>query len=187
MDETLRQRLLDILLRQSVIRKRVTLASGRESDFYVDCRMTSLSGAGVVLSAQLMYPLMSDCDLVGGMTMGADPFLGAILYEASRAGRAMDAFIVRKEAKGHGMQKRVEGPVRSGARAAVIEDVVTSGGSMLQAVDAAREAGLTVVRAVCLFDRGEGGREALKARGLDLAALFSMQDLEAAGIRPEAR
>ena len=169
--------LLAVLEEKSIVRKQVTLASGKTSNYYIDCRMTSLSGRGVVRAAKLMYPHISDCDLVGGPTLGADPFLGALLYEAALQGRDMDAFIVRKQAKAHGMQKSIEGTIFPGAEVALVEDVVTSGGSVLTACAAVEEAGAKVKRIVCLFDRMEGGRENIEAKGYELVCLLSRNDL----------
>ncbi len=173
----IKKELIDVLEEKSVVRKQVTLASGKTSNYYIDCRVTSLSGAGVVRAAKLMYPHIEDCDLVGGPTLGADPFLGAILYEASNNGREMDAFIVRKETKGHGMQKNIEGTIREGAQVALVEDVVTSGGSVLRACEAVEAAGAKVKRIVCLFDRMEGGRENIEAKGYELVCILSKNDL----------
>lgn len=173
-----KQALLDIINEKSVIRKQVTLASGKTSNYYVDCRLTSLSGKGAWLSAKLMFPHLKDTQLVGGMTLGADPFLGAILYEAQEQGKTdLDAFIVRKETKSHGMQNSIEGHIFEGARVCLIEDVVTSGGSVLKAFDAVEAAGCKVEKVICLLDRKAGGEEAIRARGADFVALFTKDDL----------
>src|ERR1051326_1073820 len=143
-DPALRSKLRDVLQRESVIFKEVILSSGKPSHYYIDGRMTSLSAEGAHLTARLWLPLLRDVQAVGGLTMGADPFIGAILHACAEKGIPMAGFIVRKEAKGHGMQKQVEGPVKPGSRVAIVEDVVTSGASAWKAIEAGTAVGAPV-------------------------------------------
>ena len=173
----LRTQLLAILQKQSVILGQVRLASGKTSSFYIDGKMTSLSRDGVVLAAKLFYQNLGDIQAVGGPTMGADPFLGAILYEAYLQKHPLKAFIVRKDVKSHGTMKVIEGPLVKGDRVVLIEDVITTGGSVLKAADAVKEAGCVVTKILCLLDRNEGAREAFAAAGIPYFSIFSKNDL----------
>ncbi len=180
-----RARLHELLLRHAYARRRVVLASGRESDFYVDCRGVALSAEGHALIGRLVLEaargLEPGLEAIGGLTMGADPIASAASLTSFLEGRPVGAFLVRKEAKGHGTTQWVEGLqlLPEGACAVVVEDVVTTGGSSLKAVERARLAGLRVSGVVALVDRGEGGREAIEAAGLRLHALFGRGDFPA--------
>ncbi len=177
-----RAALHELLVKHAYARRRVVLASGRESDFYVDCRGVALSAAGHRLIGKLVleaaFEMAPDLQAVGGLTMGADPIASAASLTSAFQGRPVGAFLVRKEPKGHGTSQWVEGLqlLPPGARAVVVEDVITTGGSSLKAVERARLAGLDVVGVVALVDRSEGGRENLEAAGLKVTALFSRQD-----------
>ena len=170
-----------LLLEKSYEKKRVTLASGRESDFYIDCRQATLHGRGAVLTGRLIYARLRDTEVeaVGGPTLGADPMVTAVSLIASLAGADLPAFIVRKEPKGHGLARMIEGfgNLREEMKAAIVEDVVTTGDSTLKAVEAARTAGLEVVRLICLVDREEGGRENLQEKGFELDAIYTKTSL----------
>jgi orotate phosphoribosyltransferase len=177
-----RARLLELLRALSFERRRVVLASGRESDFYVDCKRTALTAEGHVLVGRLLFekvravrPLVRG---VGGLTLGADPIASAIALTSFLAGEAVDAFIVRKEPKGHGTGQWIEGrkTIPDGSRVVVIEDVVTTGGSALKAIERCRAENLEPVACVALVDRLEGGREAIEAQGVPLDALFTRKD-----------
>lgn len=181
-----RDTLLATLLRRSLRFGDFTLASGAKSRFYIDVRKTSLDAAGAAAIGRLACDAFAP-DLaagritaVGGLTLGADPIVLSILLEAGRRGTALDAFLVRKAQKAHGAGNLVEGNLEPGARALVVEDVCTSGESALAAVRAARSAGAVVEQAWCVVDRGAGGREALAAEGVALAACFAVADLLAA-------
>ena len=170
-----------LLLAKSYAKKKVVLASGRESDFYVDCRQTTLHGQGARLVGRLLLERIraSGARAVGGPTLGADPMITAISLTAALEGLELPAFIIRKEAKGHGLGNRIEGMgnLAPGMKVAIVEDVVTTAGSTLSAIEAAREAGLEVVKVLCLVDREEGGRENLAARGFSLDALYTKTTL----------
>jgi orotate phosphoribosyltransferase len=182
-------RLLALLKELSYERRRVTLASGRESDFYIDCKQAVLTAEGHWLAGWLIADLLAREDpevaAVGGLTMGADPLASAAAAMSwqraldAPGARTLDAFYVRKEPKGHGTQKWIEGDktVIAGTKVAVLEDVVTTGGSTLLAIERARSHGLVVRRVVALVDREEGGREAVE-REAPLHALFRRRDFE---------
>ena len=177
-----RARLLELLRTLSFERRKVTLASGKESDFYVDCKRTALTAEGHVLvgrcllaEVRAIQPLVRG---VGGLTLGADPIASAIALTSFLEGTPVDAFIVRKEPKGHGTGQWIEGrkTIPDGSRVAVLEDVVTTGGSALKAIERCREEKLEVVACFALVDRMEGGREAIEAQGVPLESLFTRKD-----------
>jgi orotate phosphoribosyltransferase len=176
-------RLLTLLAERSARRGHFTLASGRQSTLYIDARLTTMSPDGLALIGPLgLQALRSSgwpIDAIGGLTLGADPVSYAIAYASAVAGTPLRAFTVRKEAKAHGTGRLIEGPFRSGDRVAVIEDVITTGGSALRAAEAVRTAGGTVVGVLALVDREEGGREALEGVGLPVLALARASDIVA--------
>jgi orotate phosphoribosyltransferase len=162
-----------------------TLASGKKASFYLDCRRVTLDSAGANLIAQGMLDLLGDQlpDAVGGMAIGADPITAAIITVAGQQGKPLRGFIVRKEAKTHGKGRDVEGPVQTGDRVVIVEDVVTTGGSSLQAIEKVEAAGLRVQGVLAVIDRLEGGAEAFAARGFSLRTLLTIRDF---GIEPSA-
>ncbi|HWB68146.1 MAG TPA: orotate phosphoribosyltransferase [Mycobacteriales bacterium] len=170
----------DLLARikaDAVVHGRVTLSSGREADYYVDLRRVTLSAAAAPLVGKVMLDLTADWeyDAVGGLTLGADPVATAMLHAAAARGRQLDAFVVRKEGKAHGLQRRIEGPDVTGRRVLAVEDTSTTGGSVLTAVEALREAGADVVGVAVIVERGAA--DAVAAAGLDYRAAFSLADL----------
>lgn len=178
---TQRERLRDLLLERSIRRGDFVLSSGARSGYYVDCRVAATSAEGQVLIGALGLDLIRSSglrpELVGGLTMGADPVAYAIAHESWTRGQPIDAFTVRKQPKEHGTGRRIEGNFAEGARALVIEDVITSGGSALQACDVVEAEGGTVVGVLALIDREVGGREALQARGYDVICLYGISEL----------
>jgi orotate phosphoribosyltransferase len=154
------------------------LASGKTSTYYLDCRKVTLDWRGANLVAEGLLALLDEPwpDAVGGMAIGADPITAAMVTVAGRTGRPLRGFIVRKEAKQHGMGRQVEGPVEAGQRVVVVEDVVTSGSSALAAIDAAEGFGLKVEGVLAVIDRLEGGRERLAERGYPLKTLLTIRD-----------
>lgn len=176
---TSRDRLLQLITDLAVVHGRVTLSSGWEADYYVDLRRISLHGEAAPLVGEVMLDLVADLevDAVGGLTMGADPVATAMLHAADRRGRRLDAFVVRKSEKAHGLQQRIEGPSVSGRRVLVVEDTSTTGGSPLTAVEAVREAGGEVVAVAVIVDRASGAEEKIRAQGLDYRAAYSLADL----------
>lgn len=174
-----RARLLDLIRTQAIVHGRVTLSSGKEAEYYVDLRRITLGGEAAPLVGQVMNDLVADLefDAVGGLTMGADPVATAMLHARAAAGGRLDAFVVRKAEKDHGLQQRVEGPSIAGRRVLVVEDTSTTGGSPLTAVAACREAGAEVVAVAVIADRASGAEEKVREQGLDYRAAYSMSDL----------
>ncbi len=154
--------------RKAVVHGTVTLASGAEADYYVDMRRITLDGVAAPLVGRVMLALTADLeyDAVGGLTLGADPVATAMLHAAHAQGRVLDAFVVRKEGKAHGLQRRIEGAPVEGRRVLVVEDTSTTGGSALTAVQALREAGAEVVAVAVVVDRDTGAAERVAAEGL---------------------
>ncbi|MBI2896995.1 MAG: orotate phosphoribosyltransferase [Deltaproteobacteria bacterium] len=177
-----RERLLELLRQRSFERKRVVLASGKESHFFIDCKQTSLTAEGHALLGELMLDaierLSGPVDAVAGVVVGGCPLASAVSLTSHLRGRGLPALYVRKERKDHGSAKRVEGALglRPGARVALLEDVVTTGGSTLGAIEALREIGSEVAGVVAIVDRAEGGAEAIRAAGAPFAALFDRRD-----------
>jgi orotate phosphoribosyltransferase len=178
----MRQTLLPLLAGKAYRHGQFTLASGRSSDHYVNCKPVSLSGMGLaLLGSLLLEQVETDASAVAGLTLGADPLVSAVALQAALAGRELDALIVRKEAKGHGTGAWLEGPLPpDGSVITVLEDVVTTGGSSLKAVTQLRAAGYRVNRVVTIVDRQEGGLEAMTAAGLELRSLFLLDEVAAA-------
>jgi orotate phosphoribosyltransferase len=174
-----RDELLSLVRSQAIVHGRVTLSSGREADYYVDLRRTTLSGGAGPLVGKVMLDLTKDLDYdaVGGLTMGADPIATAMLHQAAAQGRLLDAFVVRKEAKAHGMQKQIEGPDIAGRRVLVVEDTSTTGGSPLAALAAVRAAGAIPVGVATIADRATGAGEKIEAEGVPYRFAFSLEDL----------
>ena len=162
-----------------------TLASGKQASFYLDCRKITLDSKGVNLVAAGMLDKLGDDlpDAVGGMAIGADPITAAVIMLSGQQNRPLKGFIVRKEAKAHGKGQAVEGPVQPGERVVILEDVVTTGGSSLQAIEQAEAFGLQVEGIIAIIDRLEGGAQAFQQRGYQLESLLTVRDF---GIDPEA-
>jgi orotate phosphoribosyltransferase len=173
-----RQALLDLIKQQALKFGDFTLASGKKASFYLDCRQVTLDAQGAKLIGAGMLELMADNmpDLVGGMAIGADPITAAILTLAGINNIPLRGVMVRKEPKGHGLGKHVEGPYREGERLVIVEDVVTTGGSSLKATEHCEAVGLKVDRVLAIIDRMEGGREAFAERGYELTTLFTIKD-----------
>ncbi|HMK73150.1 MAG TPA: orotate phosphoribosyltransferase [Myxococcaceae bacterium] len=177
-----RARLLELLTELSFEKRKVTLSSGKESDFYIDCKRTVLSAEGHFLVGRLLLKdiqrLAPKAAAVGGLTLGADPLASAVSLTSYLAGTPLPAFIVRKEPKGHGTGQWLEGRslIRAGAEVAVVEDVVTTGASTLRAIERVEAEGLRVACAFALVDRLDGGREAVTGRGYALSTLFTRED-----------
>ncbi|NMO20709.1 orotate phosphoribosyltransferase [Pyxidicoccus fallax] len=177
-----RARLLELLTQRSFERRRVVLSSGKESDFYIDCKRTALLAEGHFLIGRLLLRDIlqhaPEAVGVGGLTLGADPLASAVSLTGYLSGHPLAAFIVRKEPKGHGTGQWVEGlsGLGQGAAVAIVEDVVTTGASTLKAIERAQQEGLKVLGAFALVDRMEGGREAVEAAGHRLFTLFTRKD-----------
>jgi orotate phosphoribosyltransferase len=182
-------RLLTLLAERSARRGHFTLASGRQSTLYIDARLTTMSPDGLALIGPLAVSALDAAgwrvDAVGGLTLGADPVSYAIAYASTFAGTPIRAFTVRKEAKTHGTGRLIEGPFHEGDRVAVVEDVITTGGSALRAAQAVRDAGGSVVGVLALVDREEGGRQALEGAGLPVISLTRASEIVARLAEPE--
>ena len=172
-----RAELLAAIKAKAVIRGDFILSSGQRADLYVDLRQVLLDGRLAPLAGRVMLSLTWDLgyEAVGGLTMGADPVATAVMHAAARRGTPIDAFVVRKKEKEHGLQRRIEGPDVSGRRVLVVEDTSTTGASPLAAADALREAGAAVVGVAVLVDRG--AREHVTERGLPFRAAYDLSDL----------
>jgi orotate phosphoribosyltransferase len=173
-----RERLLELLKARSFERKRVVLASGAESDFFIDCKQAVLTAEGHALAGELMFEALPACDAVAGVELGGCPLASAVALVSHQRGTPRGAVYVRKEVKDHGSRRALEGDTKlaPGARLAILEDVVTTGGSTLKAVEKIRAAGYEIAGVVALVDRLEGGRGAIEAAGLTLTALFTRRD-----------
>ncbi|MDN5582250.1 MAG: orotate phosphoribosyltransferase [Corynebacterium sp.] len=169
------QRLAELVTELSVVRGRVTLSSGKEADYYVDLRRATLHRESSKLIGELLRELTADWDYVavGGLTLGADPVATAVMH----AGDGVDSFVVRKETKKHGMQRRIEGPDIEGKRVLVVEDTTTTGNSPLTAVAAVREAGATVAGVATVVDRATGAKDVIEAEGVEYRSLLGLEDL----------
>ncbi|WP_068008546.1 orotate phosphoribosyltransferase [Nocardia pseudobrasiliensis] len=171
-----RDRLAELVRELAVVHGKVILSSGKEADYYVDLRRATLQHQAAPLIGKLLRELVSDWefDAVGGLTMGADPVALAVLHAP---GRPLDAFVVRKAAKTHGMQRQIEGPDVAGKRVLVVEDTTTTGNSPLTAVRALRDAGATVVGVATVVDRETGADQVIAAEGLEYRSILSLKDL----------
>jgi orotate phosphoribosyltransferase len=169
--------LKDQITQKAVVHGKVILSSGREADYYVDLRRVTLDAIAAPLVGDVMRDVTSDWDYdaVGGLTLGADPVATAMMHSAASEGVVLDAFVVRKAEKTHGLQRRIEGPDVAGRRVLAVEDTSTTGGSVLTAVDALIEAGAQVVGVAVIVDRGAG--PAIEERGLPYRAAYSLADL----------
>lgn len=171
------KQLRDQIIEKAVVRGKVILSSGREADYYVDLRRVTLDCVAAPLIGQVMRELTSDLqfEAVGGLTLGADPVATAMMHDAARNGVQLNAFVVRKSEKAHGLQRRIEGPSVTGKRVLAVEDTSTTGSSVLTAVDALSEDGATTIACAVIVDRG--ARAAVEERGLEYRAAYSLADL----------
>ena len=172
-----RDDLLQMIKDLAVVHGDFVLSSGQQATWYIDLRRILLSGQAAPLAGRVMLDLTAGLgyDAVGGLTLGADPVATAMMHAASAAGRPLDAFVVRKEGKAHGLQRRIEGPDVAGRRVLAVEDTSTTGSSVLTAVDALQEAGAEVVGVAVIVERG--ARRPVTARGLPYLAVYDMGDL----------
>jgi orotate phosphoribosyltransferase len=171
--------LIEHIKKLAVVHGKVTLSSGRTADYYVDMRRVTLDGVAAPVVGRVMRDLVADWnfDAVGGLTLGADPVATAMLHAAAATGDRLDAFVVRKAEKAHGLQRRIEGSPVAGRRVLAVEDTSTTGASVLTAVHALREAGADVVGVAVIVDRDTGAREAIEAEGLTYRFAVSAHDL----------
>ncbi|WP_243545257.1 orotate phosphoribosyltransferase [Pseudodesulfovibrio tunisiensis] len=183
--QNLKTKLAKLLLERSYKEGDFTLTSGKKSDFYFDCKQTALHPEGSYLIGKLFFEMLRDVDVkgVGGMTLGADPLISSVTVVSHLEDRGMPGFIIRKKAKGHGTGQYLEGMsnFEPGDKVALLEDVVTTGGTLITAAERVRDAGLEIVTVLSVLDRGEGGRENLRDAGLELRSIFTRQELKDAG------
>ena len=178
-----REQLKSEIVKKAVVHGKVILSSGKEADYYVDLRRATLHHEAAPLIGRVMLKLLDDngfgdVDAAGGLTMGADPVGAAILHQSAAAGRTIDAFVVRKQAKAHGMGRQVEGPSVEGKRVVVLEDSSTTGGSPLAAAEALVAAGAIVVAIATVVDRDTGARQAIEAAGYPYLTAITLSDLD---------
>jgi len=182
-----KQTLIELVRSRALKFGEFTLASGKKASYYLDGKQVTLDSFGARLIADGILNLLADelplPDAVGGMAIGADPITAAVITMAGVRGQQMSGFLVRKDAKGHGTNRYVEGPVLPGQRVVIVEDVVTTGGSSLDAITRVEEFGLKVTRVVAIIDRMEGGAQAFAAKGYPFSSLLTIRDF---GIQPPA-
>jgi orotate phosphoribosyltransferase len=174
---SIKSELIEQIKQKAVVHGKVILSSGKEADYYVDLRRVTLDAVAAPLVGQAMLEATKEFDYeaVGGLTLGADPVATAMMHEAKRQGRILNSFVVRKEGKAHGLQRRIEGPDVKGKRVLAVEDTSTTGGSVLTAVEALNEAGAIVVGVAVVVDRGAGKK--IEDAGLKYVAVVSLQEL----------
>jgi len=180
-----KKRLINLILKQSfkyTQKPSFKLASGRMSNFYFNCKPTTLSSEGMLLIGNLLYELIRkekawNVKAIGGLTLGADPIASAIAYTSALRGKPLDAFVIRKQAKKHGTMQWIEGNIKKGDRVLIIEDVITTGGSAIEAIKKARECGLKVKGVVVLIDRQEGGKEAIEKMKAPVKVLLTKEEI----------
>ena len=175
-----RERLRQIILKEGYFREKIILSSGKESDYYIDCRRVTLNPEGAYLSAKLILDLVKNdqFDAIGGPTLGADPFVGAIGVVSFQSGKPVNTFIIRKAPKAHGKQQQIEGPlIKEHGTVILVDDVATTGKAFLESIDVLHKMGIKTPKAVCLVDRREGAAEALALRGCKLISVFDISEI----------
>lgn len=181
----LKTKLAKLLLKLSYKEGDFTLTSGKKSDYYFDCKQTALHAEGGYLIGRLFFEMLKEYDVhgVGGMTLGADPLITGVTVVSHLEGRPLPGFIIRKKSKGHGTDQYLEGLANfsEGDKVVLLEDVCTTGGTLITAAQRVRDAGLEIVGVLAVLDREEGGREKLAEAGLELNSIFTRQELVAAG------
>ncbi len=174
-----KSRLLKLLKEKALKIGKFKLSSGKESDYYLDERIVTLSSEGAYLTAKVMLDMLKDVkfDAIGGPTLAADPIVTSIVVISYTEGRNIDGFIIRKEPKGHGTGKLIEGPLNSGANVIIVDGTMTTGGSLLKAIQTVESEGCKVVKVIALIDRLEGGKEALESKGYEVLTVFTKNDI----------
>ena len=174
-----RAQLFQILKEKAFFRGKFILSSGKESSFYLDARLVSLSPAGAYLTGKVMLDMIKDdtVDAIGGPTLGADPMVGAIAALSYQAKKPIDTFIIRKQPKSHGKQQQVEGPeLKEGAAVVIIDDVATTGKAFVESIEVLHKMNIKVLKAICIIDRNEGAREALAKYNVPLVPIFTINE-----------
>ena len=175
-----REELRQIIVKDAYFKEKITLSSGKESDYYIDARRVTLSAHGVYLCARLILNIIGDepIDAIGGPTLGADPMVGAISVLSLQAGRPVNTFIIRKTPKAYGKQQQIEGPLlEKGSRVVLIDDVATTGKAFIQSIDILTEAGIQIHKVICIVDRKEGALEAVAQKNCELVSLFDISEI----------
>lgn len=174
---SIKSELIKEIKEKAVVHGRVTLSSGKEADYYIDLRRVTLDAVAALLIGQAMLDATADLDYeaVGGLTLGADPVATAMMHVAKANGRVLNSFVVRKEGKAHGLQRRIEGPDVAGKRVLAVEDTSTTGSSVLTAVEALEQAGAIVVGVAVVVDRGAGAK--IEQAGLKYISVISLEEL----------
>jgi len=175
----MREELLDLLKKEAFFKKKVILSSGKESDYYIDVRRVSLSSSGIYLISHLIWDLIQaeDIQAIGGPTLGADPIVGGVCFLARTKDKPLWGFLVRKESKKHGQRQMIEGrDLKPGERVVLIDDVATSGSSLVKAIDILRDEGVEIKRVIVVVDRDEGAREAIETKACQFLSLFTIKD-----------
>lgn len=176
----IRERLLQLLVRDAYFRKKIILSSGKESDYYIDARRVTLNPEGAYLCARMILDIIKDddYDAIGGPTLGADPIIGAVGVLSVQAGKPHNTFIIRKSPKAHGRQQQVEGPIlEKGSRVVIIDDVATTGKAFLQSLEVLHQMEICVLKAICIVDRKEGAKDALAEKGCGLFSIFDISEI----------
>lgn len=175
----LKRNLLKILKERAFFKKEVILSSGKKSNYYIDLRIITLSPEGIYLVSKIIFEMIKDdnIDAIGGLTLGADPISSGVSLISFIEGRPIYAFIVRDRKKEHGMEKLIEGNIEKGWRVAIVDDVATSGSSLIKSIEAVESYGCIVKRVICVFDRKEGAEEKIKEKGYKLESIFTRDDL----------
>ncbi len=175
-----REKLLNIIKTDGYFQGKITLSSGKESDYYIDARRVTLKPEGAFLTAKLMLDAVKDIqyDAIGGPTLGADPLIGAIGVLSLQMDNPRNTFIIRKAPKAHGKQQQIEGPeIENDAEVVLIDDVATTGKAFVESIDVLNKQGIRAVKCLCIVDRGEGAKEAVKEKGSELISLFDITEI----------
>ncbi|MFT5387959.1 MAG: orotate phosphoribosyltransferase [Candidatus Omnitrophota bacterium] len=173
-------RLLEIIKTTAYFREKIILSSGKESDYYVDARLVTLTPEGVLLTASLMLDLIKEdeVDAIGGPTLGADPMIGALGVISLQIGRPIPNFIIRKEPKGHGRGRMVEGPaIPEGSKVVIVDDVATTGKAFVHSLEVMKEMNVEVIKCIAIVDREEGAAAAVAAKGSELVSIFKASEI----------
>ncbi len=175
-----KQELLALITTSAYFREKIILSSGKESDYYIDARLVTLTSQGAYLTAKLMLDMVRDdfFTAIGGPTLGADPLIGAIGVVSLQAGRPLNTFIIRKAAKSHGKQRQIEGPlIPKGSEVIIVDDVATTGKAFIESIDVLTAMGIKARKCLCIVDRNEGAKEAVAQKGSQLFSIFNVSEI----------
>lgn len=177
--EELKERLKKIILEKGVVFKEVILSSGKKSNFYIDCRVITLSPEGIYLVSKIIFEMIKDenVDAIGGLTLGADPIVSGVSLISYIEKKPINAFIVRNVQKEHGMGKIIEGNLKEGENVVIVDDVATTGSSIIKAIDVVENYKCKIKKVICIVDREEGAKEEIEKRGYELNSIFKKSDL----------